>query len=802
MNVATFNGRRLDWRGLLALILVPLLVAGGVLAGTWHFDSNLRQVQAAVVNNDEMVTINGQAVPLGRQLSAALVDSKREQNFTWVLADAKNAADGLASGRFAAVVTIPENFSAAATSYSGSADAAHQATITIETSPVAGIAETALGQSVADAAAQSLNNTLTEMYLDNIYLGFNTMGEQMVSVGDGARQLADGSAKLTDGIGQAADGAGQLASGLGQASDGAKQLSDNGPALASGAKQLSDGLGTMAAQTKDMPAQIETMSSGATELATGMQTYASGVDQYVDGINSIVDPVLSVVEQLPDLTALFDGIDTLLADFPDRVVALDDQIQAAIDTIRDYLTDAEQLRAGVQKLAGQLATASGAVDKVAAGKTTVACPEALADVEGGCEAFAQGVRAGGAAAQDSLAKLDADSVTKASATLGEHTDEILAALDKISAASTWLRENATSIQAQWLSLREQIPAGTSPNEYLLTQLTTLRDGGTQLKDGGHQLADGTTQLADGIAQLSAGVPALVDGIQQVSDGASQLSSGVEQYTGGVTQLADGIAQAHDGTVTLASGLSDAASGSQKLTDGTTKLADGIADGADQIPSYSETDRTNLAKVVASPISTTGLDALVTPQGAAASLLLVLALWLGALATYALIKPLDPRNAASSSTTTHLVLRSLLPGVGVAAAQALVLTALGSAFLSLGVASTAALFGVLLLAGLAFTTVNHALAAWGGVWGRLVSGAMLLVTTVTALTYTAPGIFTTLRGLSPLSPALDAVRAVMTSHSVALMAVTLVGWTAIGLLAGVYRIVRSRTVSVKQLALAP
>ncbi len=757
MNVATCTGRRLDRRAILALILVPLLVAGGILAGIWRFDESLHTVRAAVVNNDEMVTINGQQVPLGRQLSAALIDSSREQNFTWVLADTTNASEGLASGRFAAVVTIPENFSAAATSYSGNADAAHQATISIETSPVAGIAETALGQSVADAAAQSLNNTLTEMYLDNIYIGFNTMGEQMVSVGEGARQLADGSAQLSDGLDQASDGVGQLASGLGQAAEGGRQLADNGPALASGARQLSDGLGTMAAQTAEMPAQIATMSDGATELATGMQTYATGVDSYVDGINSIVEPVLGVVEQLPDLTAVADGIDTLMADLPDRVIALDEQIQV---------------------LAGQLASHSTAVDRVASGSTTVECPTALHDLEGACDAFAQGVQAGGAAAQDSLPNLDAAQMTN---------------------ASTWLRDNVTSIQQQWQALREQIPAGTSPNEYLVTQLTALRDGGVQLKDGGHQLADGTTQLADGIEQLSAGVPALVDGIQQVSDGASQLSSGVDQYTAGVAQLADGVSQAHDGTVTLSSGLSDAAAGSHRLTDGTAQLADGIVEGAEQIPSYPQTERANLAKVVASPISTTGLDALVTPNSAAVSLLLVLALWLGTLATYTLIRPVDPRNATSSSTAAHLVLRSLLPGVGVAAAQTAVLTALGSAFLSLGPAPTAALFALLLLAGLAFTTVNHALAAWGGSWGRLVSGAMLLVTTVTALTYTAPGIFEALRPLSPVSPALDAVRAVISSHSVALMAVTLVGWTAVGLLAGAARIIRSCTVSVKELA---
>ena len=192
MNVATFNGRRLDWRGLLALLLLPVLVTGAFLGATWGFDANLRKVQAAIVNNDEMVELNGQKVPLGRQLSAALVDSTKEQNFTWVLADEANASRGLASGRYAAVVTIPKNFSAAVTSFAGAADQAHQATISIETSPVAGLAETALGQSIADAAARSLNTTMTKGYLDQVYLGFNENKKGMTAVADGAKQLADG----------------------------------------------------------------------------------------------------------------------------------------------------------------------------------------------------------------------------------------------------------------------------------------------------------------------------------------------------------------------------------------------------------------------------------------------------------------------------------------------------------------------------------------------------------------------------------------------------------------------------------
>jgi putative membrane protein len=801
MNVATFNGRRLDWRALLALVLVPLLVAGGVLAGTWNFGRDLHKVQAAIVNLDEMVTLKGQSVPLGRQLSAALIDSKRGQNFTWVLADASSAAKGLASGRFAAVVTIPSDFSARATSYAGTADAARQARIDIVTSPVAGIAETALGQSVADAATRSLNESLTSMYLDNVFIGFTTMGKQFVTVADGAQQLADGSSKLTDGLGQAADGGDQLASGLGQAASGGKTLSDAGAPLSSGASQLASGMNTMAAQTAPMPAQIKTMSDGANSLASGMTQYVAGVDQYVDGINSIVDPLLTFAKQLPDLTALFAQVDTLMTDLPAKAVTLDDQVQAAVGTIRTYLGDAAKLQAAASTLLGQLSGAKTVTSGLASGATTVDCPASLADVAGACEAFAKGVRAGGAAASDSLSSVDAGKVSAASATLSSYSGQIDDALDKLSAASAWFRTNAATLQAQWQTVRAMIPAGTSPNAYLVDQLTLLRDGGNQLKTGGHQLSDGMTALAGGIQQLNDGLPALVGGIQAAADGATKLSDGVGQYTAGATLLIDGITAAHDGSLTLASGMHDAASGSAKLTDGMSQLASGLADGAKQIPSYTDAEASNLAKVVASPIASDGLDTLITPEAATASLLLVLALWLGTLATFALIKPVDPRNAASSSTTAHLVARALLPGALVASVQAVLLGALGAAYASLDAQRAAGLIGALLVAGLAFTAVNHALAAWAGVWGRLVSGAMLLVTTVCALTYSAPGIFATLRPLSPLSPALDAVRAAVTWQSGALMVVTLIGWGLLGLLAGAWRIARSRTVSVKSLALA-
>lgn len=283
-------------RTILALLLVPLLLAGGLLWGTWGAGDRLRSVEAAVVNEDRMVTLDGQAMPLGRQLAAELVDSSRAENLTWVLADGDGARAGLASGRFAAVVTIPPGFSAAATSFSGDASAARQATIDVQTSPVVGINETALGLTIADAAADALNRFLTGEYLKGIYLGFNDLEAQFVELRDGTAQLADGAAQLAGGTGQSAAGAGDLADGLGAASDGGMDLRDGADRsaagareLAGGADQLGDGATTYAAGVGEFGDGVGLLAGGMVSLADGVAVYTHGIDQAATGSTALAD---------------------------------------------------------------------------------------------------------------------------------------------------------------------------------------------------------------------------------------------------------------------------------------------------------------------------------------------------------------------------------------------------------------------------------------------------------------------------------------------------------------------------------
>ena len=97
------------------VVLIPVLV-GGLL--TWSFGSasdNLASVQAAVVNLDEggsVPAVDGSSrlLSLGNDIAAALTTGD-EGGFTWVTEDAAGAESGLANGNYAAVLTIPADFS-------------------------------------------------------------------------------------------------------------------------------------------------------------------------------------------------------------------------------------------------------------------------------------------------------------------------------------------------------------------------------------------------------------------------------------------------------------------------------------------------------------------------------------------------------------------------------------------------------------------------------------------------------------------------------------------------------------------
>lgn len=735
------TSRQTRWTTLLGLILVPVLLAGGLIWANWNSDSRLDAVAAAIVNLDEPVTLEGEYIPLGRQLTAALVDSDRVQNLNWELASEEGARQGLATGRFAAMVTIPPEFSAAATSYAGDASDAGRAVIRVETSPVAGIADATLGKVVAQEATQVLNQTLTSAYLDQIYLGFNEMGEQFVTIADGAAELADGAEQLADGISQAADGAGQLSDGM---------------------DEFADGLQTMESKTASLPSQTR-------RLADGVDTYVTGVNQLADSTIESIGLQGELVSGVGQLAQGASGIAAGLTEYQRAMTGLtsNGELMAAASGAAAAQAEGSAVQGAIGEAAGAAAAAAtGPAQEAAA--AAAPCPDGLDAAS--CALFEAGRSAGVAVGVGAGAQAGAQAGLQVGLNVGVGVG--------VGAAG----------QAAAAGLEQADPA---TGQSLLSGAQAVAGGVGELSD---QLQTATDEAGDP-DQAIARLEALKAGGNQLAKGADQLADGIPQLTDGIAQAADGAQQLADGTSELASGLDDAAEGSAQLADGARELADGLAEGRDQLPSYSASDRANLSEVVATPISTSNLTGTAGFGAGWVVLMMVVALWAGAMATFLVVKATSPRLLGSARSSTRLVAETLLPPVVVVSSQAVLLTGIGQLALQLSAGKLAVVGALMLLAGVVFVVVNHALVAWLGNAGRLVALGLGVLTAASALTSAAPALFGLLRGFSPLTPALDGIRAVVTeSGAAATNTFLLMGWLLLGLTASAVAIVRNRTTS--------
>ncbi len=807
---STLGGRW--WAKALGLLLVPVVIAAGLLAATWHSASRLSKVQAAIVNLDKAVTLNGKTVPMGRQLSAQLISAQQGQNFTWVLADASHASDGLRSGRYAAVVTIPENFSAAATSYAGSASSARQATIDVQTSPVTGIADTAVGQSVAQAAAIALNQTLTAGYLDQVYLGFNTTGQQFQTVADAAQKLADGSSLLADGLAKAAPGATQLSDGLYRITSHGTLVRDGGSSLESGISQYTSGADQAAGGAAQLSSGLSQLSAGSAQLRSGVAALAAGIGTYrTQGLVPYTQGVTQLLTPLPGETDLLTGIrqltDQALAGGSASSYAAN--AGAAAATLAGTTASLEASTTAAAGLAGTLdARTASAIDSAT---SALGCPSSVGlPGSAACDGYAAGVAAATQAAKRAASgQVNATSGGRTLDQLVSSTSADAATLSAIApkigaivAVTTPLVVAASNTPSTDLLAQQKAAAAAlaSAGTGVVAGLDAVRAGVSESLGGQGSLQYGIDAYTSGVDQTAAGAQQLSAGLAQLSGGSAGLRSGAQQYVSGVNQVLDGIDQAAPGAAQLADGVQKSADGSSQLADGTKQLADGLAKGATQVPSYTTQDRTQLAKVVASPISVSSLDRLVQPGAALAALLMVLALWAGAFATYTVLPAVRRRLALSSSATATLVVEALQPGLVIVLVQALLVSAVGEAFVRLPAFRWLQLTLLLLVAGVAFVAVNHALSAWTKGIGRVLAVVFAVVTLATALTSSVPGWLDAIRPLSPLSPAYDAVRAVVSGGPGVTSGVfALIAWTLLGALFSVAAILRARTVSPAALA---
>ncbi|WP_236652120.1 YhgE/Pip domain-containing protein [Streptacidiphilus neutrinimicus] len=450
---------------------------------------------------------------------------------------------------------------------------------------------------------------------------------------------------------------------------------------------------------------------GAGKLAQGAHTAQGGAQQLSDGLS----------KAQAGSGQLAGGLDQLHSGAA-QAAAGTAQLDQMVHGVTDKLTPTLRSRAGdIQRAAQAVATAAGTVQQIAtslpadSARAVADAKAAEAQLE---QVYAQQCQAG----------------QQAGAAPGGSAAECVA-----------LR---TAVQAsqRTVAIATSVDQAVASNKAELAQLAS--DAGT-VRGYANQLAADAPHLADQVDAQVAKIDELNAGVRGIATGSARLSTAAHRLD--------------DGLGTLASGADRLDSGLYKLAGGSDQLAGSLHDGAAKIPDLSAQDRANTTGVMSDPVQL----ALGTLNKAAnygtglSSYFIPLALWVGMMVAYMLLRPLNSRLLAAGIPSWRAALAGWLPAVAIGVAQVGALLAVLHFALGLDLARPAAAIGFLLLTSASFAAVLQCVNAVFGTRGRVIGLAILMLQLTSAGgTYpvqTSPGFFGTIHPYLPMTWVVDGLR---------------------------------------------
>ncbi|MDI1464983.1 YhgE/Pip domain-containing protein [Catellatospora sp. KI3] len=521
---------------------------------------------------------------------------------------------------------------------------------------------------------------------------------------------------------------------LGDAADGAGRLATGAGQAHDGAEQVAGGADSAAAGAGTLADGLAQAESGSRELANGLAALEAGSAQLADG--------------------------------------------------------AARAAAGGRQLADKVDAVTGQVEPV--------LREHAATIEHAADAIADAARTL-AEGVDTLPRLARRAV--------QRTQAVVEALDALAARHPELADDPAFAAARAAAANAADGAVELSHRLDESGLPEVRAKLLAVAATAREVAQAAPHLADDVAAARASVDALATGLAELSGGADRLHGGIASAAdgaaslhGGVYRLATGARQLDSGLARLSGGAGDLATGLAKLDSGAHELAVGLGDGAAKIPGYDADTRAERAGVLADPVT---LDRDVRHAAAVygvgfAPYFLSLALWVGAMLTYMLLRPLNRRHLLTGAPAWRVALAGWKPAVLIGTAQATFLYAVLLLALGLSPVHPLGMYGYLLLTVLAFTAVLQLLGAALGPSGRVVSLILLMLQlTGSGGTYpvvTSPGFFQALHPYLPMTYVVDGLRQLVlggSSGTVLTGAAVLLGTAALALALTVLTAARTR-----------
>jgi len=665
------------------MLLIPLLYGAMYVWAFWDPTTRMDELPVALVNADQAKKDDdGRLQHYGQDVFDELVD---DASVGWATVDAATAAAGVEAGRYYFAVTIPDDFTARILSLGE--DDPHAARIMVSYDDSNSFLASTLGRTAMSQVREAVAKKVSKEAVNTLLVG---VGDAR----DGFAKASDGAFRLSDGLTDAADGADRLNVGAHDLAAGVAELADGTDDLAAGSATLRDKLG-------DYVAGVTTAGQGASRLSAG----AANLTALADGLSRAADATTGAPALAAGLHQLAGGVTTLAdgaTSFAQGATGYADGAAGWGAGARQWLqgaaaatADDGQLAVGTKKVdsgASDLADATASGSALGQGASAVAKGSAdLADGLDGIDgllAKAQAALADGdteqASAYLSAARSATGSAHSSAQGLAAGADSVRDGIADVHTGASQVSDGAAAVASGWAGVHAVLtPSGQLGGglDALDTARAKLSAGASGLTAGAAQLADPATlaqvaQLVEGADTLSAGlttmstaassptagIPALQAGLAQLVDGFSNadpehgLVSGATALHAGASDLADGLATADAGTAKLRSGSAQIAQNTPQLASGlddaqagASTLGDKLSEGADAIPDDSSAVRHDRARAVSTPVTLADSHVWEADSWGEgfAPFFISLALWVGALITWLLLRPLQTRALMTS-----------------------------------------------------------------------------------------------------------------------------------------------------------
>lgn len=436
---------------------IPIMYSGFFLGSIWDPYGQVKNLPVAFVNEDKGAQLNGQTVNIGQSVEQKL---KSNHDLGWEFVNKQQADDGVNSGHFYAVVTVPTDFSAKAASIT--ADQPQQAVIRYTTTP----AKNYIGSLVSNQAAEKVKTSVAEQITQAYAKG---VLENVDKLGDGLETAAGGAATLRGGLTQLQAGAQTYTGGVQQLAVNQRAMANGLARLGDGSRQLQAGLGQL---SNGLPSE-----SQVAQLTNGMKQLQAGLNQ---------------------LNASVHNPSPMLASQQNKVQS---EAQALVQTMQTSSADLAAASGTLQTLGANAANSGGS--------TTITLPQ--------ISQLSQALNKTQTIITQAAALLkDLQSLT---AMLSARQTQLQAGVSTLNNGVNQLAPKAITALNGYNSLRtanNQLLAGSSS---LTNGLAQAQTGSQQLANGARLLDSRSGVLTNGASQLTGGADTLAT---KLADASRQL----------------------------------------------------------------------------------------------------------------------------------------------------------------------------------------------------------------------------------------------------------------------------------------